>query len=179
MDAGITLLHDLEHVLRNGRKCTALLFDIKGFFDNIHKDRMAATIGNLGYSDGVKAWALSFLSTRRVRMAFNGTTAEEQEQPVGTPQGSLISPVLSALYTSPLLSINPVENTTLGMYVDNGVIFTQGDNWDTVNSLLTAHYQSCEEWLRWNNLAIELEKMELVYFRKPWSQQTDPPPDRI
>ena len=179
MDAGITLLHDVEHALRNGQKCAALLFDIKGFFDNVHKDRMAATIGNLGYSDGVKAWALSFLSARRVRMAFNGTTAEEQEQPVGTPQGSPISPVLSALYTSPLLSINPVENTTLGMYVDDGVIFAQGDDWDTVNSLLTARYQSCEEWLRRNNLAIEPEKTELIYFRKPWSRQTDPPPDRI
>ena len=179
MDAGITLLHDVEHALRNGRKCAALLFDIKGFFDNVHKDRMATTIGNLGYSDGVKAWALSFLSARRVRLAFNGTTSEEQEQPVGTPQGSPVSPVLSALYTSPLLSINSGEDTTLGMYVDDGVIFAQGDDWDTVNALLTARYQVCEEWLRRNNLAIEPEKTELVYFRKPWARQTSPPPDRL
>ena len=178
MDAGITLLHDVEHALRNGRKCAALLFDIKGFFDNVHKDRLAATIGNLGYSDGVKAWALSFLSARRVRMSFNGITSSEQEQPVGTPQGSPVSPVLSALYTSPLLSISLTENTTLGMYVDDGVIFAQGDDWDTVNTLLMARYQVCEEWLRRNNLAIEPEKTELVYFRKPWARNCTPP-DRI
>ena len=173
-----TLLHDVEHALRNGRKCAALLFDIKGFFDNVHKDRLAATIGNLGYSDGVKAWALSFLSARRVRMSFNGITSSEQEQPVGTPQGSPVSPVLSALYTSPLLSISLTENTTLGMYVDDGVIFAQGDDWDTVNTLLMARYQVCEEWLRRNNLAIEPEKTELVYFRKPWARNCTPP-DRI
>ena len=59
------------------------------------------------------------------------------------------------------------------------VIFAQGDDWDTVNALLTARYQVCEEWLRRNNLAIEPEKTELVYFRKPWSRQTSPPPDRL
>ena len=179
MDAGITLLHDVEHALRSGKKCAALLFDIKGFFDNVHKDRLAATIKNLGYSDGVKAWVLSFLSARRVRMCFNGITASEQDQPVGTPQGSPVSPVLSALYTSPLLSINGTEDTTLGMYVDDGVIFAQGDNWDTVDALLMARYRVCEEWLRRNNLAIEPEKTELVYFRKPWARQTSPPPDRL
>ena len=64
------------------------------------------------------------------------------------------------------------------MYVDDGVIFAQGDDWDMVNSLLTARYQVCEEWLRRNNLAIKPEKTELVYFRKPWSRQTSPP-DRL
>ena len=177
-DAGITLVHDVEHALRNGKKCAALLFDIKGFFDNVHKDRLAATIENLGFSEGVKSWALSFLSARRVRMTFNGITSTEQEQSVGTPQGSPVSPVLSAIYTSPLLSINPTENTTLGMYVDDGVIFAQGDDWDTVNERLTARYQVCEEWLRRNNLAVEPEKTELVYFRKPWSRQALPP-DRL
>ena len=80
-------------------------------------------------------------------MCFNGIMASEQDQPVGTPQGSPVSPVLSALYTSPLLSINGTEDTTLGMYIDDGVIFAQGDNWDTVDALLTARYRVCEEWL--------------------------------
>jgi hypothetical protein len=78
-------------------------------------------------------------------MTFNRIMASEQEQPVGTPQGSLVSPVLSALYTSPLLSMNLVENTALGMYIDDRVIFAQGEDWDTVNTLLMAQYQVCEE----------------------------------
>ena len=100
------------------RKQEKVLFDIIAFFDNVHKDRMDATIGNLGYSDRVKAWVLFFLSARRVCMAFNKTTSAEQEPPVGTPQGSPVSPLLSVLYTSPLLrlSVNLVENTTLGAW---------------------------------------------------------------
>ena len=36
----------------------------------------------------------------------------------------------------------------------------------------------CDEWLRRNNLAIEPEKTELIYFRSPWAR-SDLPPDRL
>ena len=38
------------------------MFDIKGFFDNVHKDRLVGTLQNLSYSDGVSRWVLSFLT---------------------------------------------------------------------------------------------------------------------
>ena len=63
MDAGITLLHNMEHALRNSQKCAALLFDIKGFFNNVHKDWLAATIGNLGYSEGVALCDMIMMSS--------------------------------------------------------------------------------------------------------------------
>lgn len=62
LDAGLTLIHDVQTALAAKMKCGALLFDIKGFFDNVHKDRLAATLRNLGYPEGVTAWTLSFLS---------------------------------------------------------------------------------------------------------------------
>ena len=84
---------------------------------------------------------------------------------MGTPQGSPVSLVLSAIYTSPLLSIPIVaDGCTLGMYVDDGVIFAEGPDWASVTCTLTAQYLVCEEWLTQNNLAIELEKSELVLF---------------
>ena len=178
LDAGLALTHDAQTALAAKTKCGALFFDIKGFFDNVHKDRLAATLKNLGYPKGVTAWSLSFLSERRVTLSFNGLTTPEQDQPVGTPQGSPLSPVLSALYTSPMLkALNGSPNTSLAMYVDDGVIFARGPDWETVNTLLQEKYQACEEWLRRNNLACELEKTELIYFRRP--RACDSPPDRL
>lgn len=62
LDAGLALTHDAQTALAAKMKCRALLFNIKGFFDNIHKDHLAATLENLGYPEGVTAWTLSFLS---------------------------------------------------------------------------------------------------------------------
>ena len=117
LDAGLTLTHDVQCALRAKHRCAALLFDIKGFFDTVHRERLVETIRNLGFSDEVARWTRSFLTDRRVTLSFNGITVADQDQPVGTPQGSLVSPVLSALYTSPLLKI-PIaaEGCTLGMY---------------------------------------------------------------
>jgi hypothetical protein len=120
-----------------------------------------------------------FLSERRVVLSFNGEENAERDQPVGTPQGSPVSPVLSAIYTSPLLcKPRAADGCTLGMYVDDGIIFAQGRDWDTVTEALKAQYVICEEWLVRNNLAIEPEKTELIFFRSPRAKK-NLPPDRL
>jgi hypothetical protein len=178
-DAGLTLVHDIQAALRAKWHCGALLFDIKGFFDNVHKDRLAAIMANLGFLTGMVKWALSFLSERRVILSFNGEENVERDQLVGTPQGSLVLPVLLAIYTSPLLC-KPMaaDGCTLGMYVDDRIIFAQGRDWDTVTEALKAQYVICEEWLVQNNLAIEPEKTKLIFFRSPQARK-DLPPDRL
>ena len=89
-------------------------------------------------------------------------------QLVGTPQGSPVSPVLSAIYTSPLLTLQKGwNNSTLGMYVDDGVLLAFAEDWDSVNRLLMERYRCCEDWLRRSNLAIEPDKTKVLYFRTP------------
>ena len=138
------------------------------------------TIRNLGFSDRVAKWTRSFLTERRVTLTFNGITVADQDQLVGTPQGSPVSPVLSALYTSPLLKI-PIaaDGCTLRMYVDDGIIFAEGLSWEAVYEKLIAQYQVCKNWLRQNNLAIEPENSELICFRTPSAHKTTEPPNRL
>ena len=148
LDASLTLTHDVQCTLRAKHRCVALLFDIKGFFDTLHRECLVETVRNLGFSEGVARWTRSFLTDRRVTLTFNGITVADQDQPVGTPQGSPVLPVLSALYTSPLLKI-PIaaDGCTLGMYVDDGVICAEGPDWASVYHKLTEQYRICEDWL--------------------------------
>ena len=180
LNAGLTLTHDVQCALMAKHWCAALLFDIKGFFDTVHQEHLVETVRNLGFSDRVAEWTRSFLMDQQVTLTFNGIMVEDQDQPVGTPQGSPVSPVLLALYTSPLLKI-PIaaDSCTLRMYVDDGVIFAEGPDWVTVYDKLTAPYHVCKDWLRWNNLAIEPEKSELICFRTPSAHKASKPPDRL
>jgi hypothetical protein len=101
-------------------------------------------------------------------LSFNNFTSDEMGQPVGTPQGSPVSPVLSAIYTAYLLTLpDKWNNSSLAMYVDDGRILAWADDWESVNRLLIERYRRCEAWLRMANLAIEPDKSEVIYFRTP------------
>jgi hypothetical protein len=177
LDAGLALLHDVQEAHRRGLKCGILLFNVRGFFDNVNHRRMMAILENLGYPPELVRWSEAFLRDRKVRLSFNNVIAEERGQPIGVPQGSPLSPVYSITYTSSLLAMmKGWNNSSLGMYVDDGILFACAEEWGDVARVLTARYTVCEEWLRRLGLAIEPDKMELLFFQKPYERNALPAP---
>jgi hypothetical protein len=180
LDAGLTLLHDVQSAHRAGLKAGILLFDVRGFFDNVNHGRMMAILENSGYPLELVRWAAAFLKDRRVRLSFNNSVSEERGQPIGVPQGSPLSPVFSVTYTSALLSkMRSWNNSSLGMYVDDGILFACAQDWEEVERLLRARYTVCEEWLRRSGLAIEPDKTELLFFQKPYERNGSAAPTRL
>jgi hypothetical protein len=180
LDAGLTLLHDVQSAHRAGLKVGILLFDVRGFFDNVNHGRMSAILENSGYPPELVRWSTAFLADRKVRLSFNNSVSEERGQPIGVPQGSPLSPVFSITYTSALLSMmRGWNNSSLGMYVDDGVLFACAQDWEEVERLLRARYTICEEWLRRSGLAIEPDKTELLFFQKPYERNSVAAPSRL
>jgi hypothetical protein len=180
LDAGLTLIHDVQTAHAAGLKAGILLFDVKGFFDNINHAQMTARLTNMGFAPELVNWAASFLSERHVRLRFNNITSEERFQPVGVPQGSPLSPVLSIAYTAPLLGkMAKWNNSSLGMYIDDGLIFACAESWDDVSNLLRSRFSVCQRWLTKSGLAIEPEKTELLFFQKPYKRNPMPSPTRL
>jgi hypothetical protein len=180
LDAGLALLHDVQEAHRRNLKCGILLFDIRGFFDNVNHRRMTAVLENLGYPPELVCWSEAFLRDRKVHLAFNNIISEERGQPIAVPQGSPLSPVYSITYTLSLLAMmRGWNNSSLGMYVDNGILFACTDKWGDVERLLRARYTVCEEWLRRSGLAIEPDKTELLFFQKPYKRNAPVTPLRL
>jgi ankyrin repeat protein len=71
------------------------------------------------------------------------------------------------------------NNSSLGMYIDDGLIFACAETWDDVTTLLRARYSTCADWLTKVGLAIEPEKTELMFFQKPYERNPMPPPSRL
>jgi Reverse transcriptase (RNA-dependent DNA polymerase) len=175
LDAGLSLLHDIQAAHKTGLRTGLLLFDIQGYFNNINHERLIQVFASLGFVPELVQWCHSFLKDRLVRLRFNGRSSDPFEFSVGTPQGSPVSPVLSMIYTSPLLhKMRSWTNTSLGMYVDDGAIFSCGRQWEDIENSLCEGYTTCLDWLTRAGLSAELEKMELIYFRKR-GEKSDPP----
>jgi hypothetical protein len=130
-----------------------------------------AILENLGYPPKLVRWSEAFLRDRKVRLSFNNVISKERGQPIGVLQGSPLSLVYSITYTLSLLAmIKGWNNSSLGMYVDNGILFVCADKWEAVERLLRAWYMVCEEWLRCSGLAIKPDKTELLFFQKPYER---------
>jgi hypothetical protein len=148
LDAGLTILHDIQMAHQTGLRSGILLFDIQGFFDNINHERLIKIFADLGFAPELVNWCSSFLRDRTVKLKFNGKTSDPFDFAVGTPQGSPISPVLSIIYTSPLLhKMKSWTRSSLGMYIDDGVIFACGPNWESIANTMRNGYTECAHWL--------------------------------
>ena len=64
LDAGLSLFHDIQAAHGLNLKCGMLLFDVKGFFDHVNHDRLAAVISALGFHHSLCAWTKAFLVDR-------------------------------------------------------------------------------------------------------------------
>ena len=175
LDAGLTLTHDVKVAHAAGLRTGMLLFDIQGYFDNINRERLAQLVADLGFATEIISWTKAFLSERTVRLKFNSHVSDPFSLEVGTPQGSPISPVLSSLYTHALLRVTrDIRGAALNLYIDDGAIFACGKTWTKVESSLTMAYTACASWLDRSGLRAELDKTELMYFRRRL-EKIDPP----
>jgi hypothetical protein len=77
LDAGLTLIHNVQTVHANGLKVGILLFDVQGFFDNVNHARLMVIICNMGFTPSLAQWMESFLAHHKVCLRFNNITLDQ------------------------------------------------------------------------------------------------------
>ena len=122
-DTALTLVHRIQAARKTGFHTALVLFDISGFFDHIDANRTRDILTKKGFPPNLVKWTFSFLTDRSASMRLDSTDINPFTVPDGTPQGSPLSPILLAIYTSFLLTLSTSWNhTSLSLYVDDGAI---------------------------------------------------------
>ena len=103
LDAGMSLVHDVQTGWKKGLISSMLAIDIKGFFDHVNHDRLIYIIWRMGFPLPLVKWVKSFLTGRSASLRMDGEYSENRPIDIGIPQGSPCSPVLSVIYSSEVL----------------------------------------------------------------------------
>ena len=86
---------------------------------------------------------------------------------VGIPQGSPISPILSSIYTSFILSsLDNHPNVNLKAYVDDALMLASSHSLNTNITRLSDAFGAIINWLRAIGLGIDADKTELIHFSR-------------
>jgi hypothetical protein len=149
----------------HGRIGLAIFFDISGFFDSLDPDQCTHTLRHLGVDEHTVRWIHALMTSRCVQLKWGQHSAEPKDIMRGTPQGSPLSPLLSALYTSPLLTraANWVDGN-LSLYVDDGCIFVSRPMFRSVAMKAAQYLKDTVIALRELGLDVDETKYNAMFF---------------
>ena len=141
------------------------------------------SLAKVGLDPKVTSFFKDFLVKRKTNYTWNEFSSPMFEVNVGVGQGSALSPILSALYLSPLLYILEKRLKTLNIpvsllsFVDDSLLISQNKSIDVSNSQLFCSYNVLFGLLDKFGLNIEHSKTESFHFNRSHGMFNPPPLD--
>jgi len=130
--------------------------DLKSYFDTIPQGRLMERVGQK-IADGRVLALIETMLKSGVMDAFEGWQPTES----GTPQGAVISPLLSNVYLDPLDWLMANEGYEMVRYADDFVILCQSE------SQAQAALERVREWVAQEGLTLHPEKTRIVEASQP------------
>lgn len=158
----------VEHIStefdRNTHKPTGAVFlDVAKAFDKVWHNGLIYKLYKLGVPDRLVRIVRDFLSNRRFRYRVEGALSSPRPLLAGVPQGSVLSPLLFALYTS---DIPKTPRTHLALFADDTAIYTSERRPRVIASRLQSALDELGRWFRKWRIEVNPEKSTAVYFHR-------------
>ena len=150
-----------------GRQCTLGLFlDVKAAFDSVWTSGLKLKINRIGLPLQLKNLLFSFLDERTLNVNINGIWSERVDLKAGTPQGSILSPILYLIFVNDITECFDPSNVETSQYADDiGMWTTQTDARYAVTTL-QGEIRKLEVWCRQWQVSLHPAKSILVLFTK-------------
>jgi len=151
---------------------STLAFDIAQFFPLLNHCPLTLIIKKAGFNNRIILFFSNYLVNRKTNYSWNNFTFPIFNVNVGVGQGSVLSPILLALYFSPFIYIleNHLKNLKIPISiissVNNGLFILQNKSINISNSHLFCNYNVLTKLLEKFGLIVEHSKTEIFHFNK-------------
>lgn len=147
-------------LISKGYYVDAILIDFSKAFDKATNSNILDSLYNLGASRECINWINQFLTGRLQHVKIGHSISTNKLVSSGTPQGSIISPVLFACLIS---SLQPVStNSQLFKYADDVTLIHWYKNKE--DSVLQLEVNNINDWSARHQLTINPTKTKLIHF---------------
>ena len=160
---------------------STLAFNIAQFFLSLNHCLLPHIPEKTRFDSKVECFFLNYLVGRKTQYYQNNFSLSFFNVNIGVEQGSVLSPILSALYLAPIFHIlkNHLKILKIPIsilfFVDNRLFIAQSKLFSISNLVLFCSYNIASILLKKFRLIIEHTKMEVFYFFR-LNGIFDPPP---
>ena len=167
IDAVACLVQWTQDAWQEGQVVGALMMDVKGAFDHVKRDLLVARMKRMGIHRELREWTRSFLTNRQASLVLDGQEGTMVAEDMGVPQGSPVSPILFAIYLSPLFKAVENEHPAAALsFVDDVCWVARGKDVGEVTKKLEGAAAAATEWANRNHVEFDLQKTEAVLFSR-------------
>ena len=159
---------------------STLTFDIAQFFPSLNHCLLPLILDKAGFNPKVSKFFADYLIGRKTQYVQNNFFSPLFEVNVGVVQGSALSPILSALYLSPLFYIFEKHANNLKIpifflsFVDDGLLVSQEKSFEKTNSFLFYSYNIISFLLDQFDLVIKHGKTKVFHFSQTYGLFSPP-----
>jgi len=138
------------------------------------KEGLVHKLKALGLAGNIVNWIQNFLTNRSMKVKIKGTISSQYQLENGTPQGSVLSPILF------LLMINdfPTENnkTKTSLFADDSAIWRSGRNLKTICAALQTQIDKISEWCElWGFKLNDTKTVAMLFTKNSYASKTQLP----
>lgn len=144
-DQIIRLQDEAHRAIHNKEHTLAVFLDFSKAFDMVWRDGLMYKLRQLGIEGGLYSCIREFLSNRTIQVRVGSAISQKYEMENGTPQGSILSPLLFNVMINDIPSPTDV-NTQASIFADDGSAWRSGKNVALLNRKLQEHLDAVADW---------------------------------
>lgn len=150
-----------------------MFLDIEKAYDMLWREGLLIALYDAGIRGRMFNWIRNFLSNRTIQVRVGSELSEELEIENGTPQGSVISPVLFNILVNGMFS-RVGKEIRYSLFADDGALWKRGRNLSYIFDQIQTALKKVVEWANDWGFKLSTEKtkyMVIGYKRKMPLQQ--------
>ncbi|GBN70038.1 putative RNA-directed DNA polymerase from transposon BS [Araneus ventricosus] len=159
-----TVTQDFNHKFYTG----GVFLDVRKAFERMWHNSLIYKLIKFKIPNYLIVILINYLRNRTFRVKLNHTLSDIGSIKAGTPQGSILSPLLYTIYTSDFPKTNQIMNC---FFPDDTAILAQGSTINYVIHTLQKGLNNIEKWCTLWHVAIKTDKTHAVMFRKGTSRK--------
>jgi len=163
LDHLIRLQDSINKSINTKGTTIAIFFDFSKAFDMLWKNGLIYKMKKHGINGKIINWIEDFLSNRKIRVNVNNTLSDSYTLENGTPQGSVISPILFLLIINDFPS-NKTTNISTSLFADDSAIWTSGRNTEHLVKILKPRVEEIVVWCNQWGFKLNENKTTAVIF---------------